>query len=265
MYAPFFARKSLCYYRPSFYICICFCHAFLWGGYQCSFQAKIPLNHTPFSTCCIPFAIHIILVFCFCLFVCLFEALYIPARHKVKIQYLYFRLHAKYFLLDVEDSYVVVINMNFSLKKHKIHTFFYLERFLNMYIQPFSTVVDWAEIWYLMEVSTMFYICRYCVFTWGGRAPIHVICWKIPYKWPYDLIRIQNLAKIWRSKILLKKIARIEVDSSKLHLFAHQLNNGESEDAGRLLCQNLIGFSRHSQICDPDLGDSSRGEIFYYQ
>ena len=35
-----------------------------------------------------------------------------------------------------------------------------------LYIQPFTTIVDWAEIWRLMEVSTMFYICRNCVFTW---------------------------------------------------------------------------------------------------
>ncbi len=38
-----------------------------------------------------------------------------------------------------------------------------------MYIQPFTTVVDWPEIGCLMEVSTMFCICRYCVFTWDGR------------------------------------------------------------------------------------------------
>ncbi len=69
-------------------------------------------------------------------------------------------------------------------------TFFYLGRFLkkladdqcssitkgsvyhikHIYIQPFTTVVDWPEIWCLMEVSTMFYICRYCVFTWCGRV-----------------------------------------------------------------------------------------------
>ncbi len=69
-------------------------------------------------------------------------------------------------------------------------TLFYLERFLNkladdqsstitrgsiyhfkrMYMQPFTTVVDWAEIQRLMEVSTMFYICRYRVFTWWGRT-----------------------------------------------------------------------------------------------
>ncbi len=64
-------------------------------------------------------------------------------------------------------------------------TFFYLGRFLkkladhqcssitkgsiyhikHTYIQLFSMEVDWPEIWRLMEVSAMFYICRYCVFT----------------------------------------------------------------------------------------------------
>ena len=38
-----------------------------------------------------------------------------------------------------------------------------------MYIQHFATVVDWSEIGCLMEVPTMLYICRYCVFTWLGR------------------------------------------------------------------------------------------------
>ncbi len=38
----------------------------------------------------------------------------------------------------------------------------------DMYIPPFTTV-DWPEIWSLMDVSTMFYIFRYCVFTWYGR------------------------------------------------------------------------------------------------
>ncbi len=71
-------------------------------------------------------------------------------------------------------------------------TFFYLERFLqkladdqyssitkgsiyhikHMYIQPFTTIVDWSEIRCLMEVSAMFCTCRYCVFTWGGRFSV---------------------------------------------------------------------------------------------
>ena len=40
----------------------------------------------------------------------------------------------------------------------------------HVYIQPFTTVVDWPEIVCLMEVSIMFNICRYCVFTWRGRV-----------------------------------------------------------------------------------------------
>ncbi len=76
-------------------------------------------------------------------------------------------------------------------------TFFYLERSLkkladgqcssitkgsiyhtkHMYIQPFTTVVDWPDIRCLMEVTTMFYICRYCVFTWYGRYKMKVMIW----------------------------------------------------------------------------------------
>ena len=42
----------------------------------------------------------------------------------------------------------------------------------HMYIQRFTTVVDWPEIGRLMEVhiSAMFYICRYCVLTWRDRV-----------------------------------------------------------------------------------------------
>ncbi len=36
----------------------------------------------------------------------------------------------------------------------------------------FTTVVDWREIWYLMEVSTMFYFCRYRVFTSYDRIEV---------------------------------------------------------------------------------------------
>ena len=39
-----------------------------------------------------------------------------------------------------------------------------------MYIQHFSIGVDWSEIGCLMEVSAMFYICTYCVFTWSGSG-----------------------------------------------------------------------------------------------
>ena len=40
----------------------------------------------------------------------------------------------------------------------------------HMYIQPFSMEVDWPEIWCLMEVSTVFYICTYCIFTLRGSV-----------------------------------------------------------------------------------------------
>ena len=39
----------------------------------------------------------------------------------------------------------------------------------HMYIQPSSMEVDWLDIWRLMEVFTMFYICTYCVFTLGAE------------------------------------------------------------------------------------------------
>ena len=44
----------------------------------------------------------------------------------------------------------------------------------HMYIQPFTKVADWPEILCSMEVSAMFYICRYCISTWWGRYCITV-------------------------------------------------------------------------------------------
>ena len=81
-------------------------------------------------------------------------------------------------------------------------TFFYLERHLkkladdqcslrtkgsiyhtkHMYIQSFTTVLDWAEIWCLMEVSTMFYICRYCVFI-VGQIYVTLSCVMLTNMW----------------------------------------------------------------------------------
>ena len=42
----------------------------------------------------------------------------------------------------------------------------------HMHIQPFSMEVDWWEIWHYMDVSAMFDICRYCVFTLWGRVTL---------------------------------------------------------------------------------------------
>ncbi len=39
-----------------------------------------------------------------------------------------------------------------------------------MYIQPLSMEVEWWAFWHQMDVSTMLYICRYCIFTLWGRT-----------------------------------------------------------------------------------------------
>ena len=85
--------------------------------------------------------------------------------HYVKMQYLHFRFHAKLlsFTLEYPCRNYIADDQCSSVIKGSIHHIKY------MYIQPFTTPVDWPEIWRLMEVSTMFYICRCCVFTWWGR------------------------------------------------------------------------------------------------
>ncbi len=47
----------------------------------------------------------------------------------------------------------------------------------HMYIHPFSMEKVWPEIWRIMEVSTMFYICTYCIFILWGRLKEHYIFW----------------------------------------------------------------------------------------
>ena len=90
--------------------------------------------------------------------------------HLVKMQYLHFRFHTNYFFFNLERFLKKLADGRCSsITKGSIcHV-------KHVYIQPFTTVVDWPEIACLMEVSTMFYICRYCVFTWWGRFIKHPI------------------------------------------------------------------------------------------
>ena len=84
---------------------------------------------------------------------------YLP--NKVKTQYLHFRVHAEYFHLPWKLLKKLTDNQCSS-----IGNIYYIK---HMHIQPFSMEVDWQEIWCLIEVSAMFYICTYCVLTlWGS-------------------------------------------------------------------------------------------------
>ena len=58
----------------------------------------------------------------------------------------------------------------------------------NMYIQPFTKAVDWPEMLILMELSTMFYICKYCFFTWWESTVLQPEWWSIKniYSGYYD-------------------------------------------------------------------------------
>ena len=45
-----------------------------------------------------------------------------------------------------------------------------------LYIQPFTTLVDWPDIGCLMEVSiNMFEICRYCFFIWKHKTRLSFV------------------------------------------------------------------------------------------
>ncbi len=66
------------------------------------------------------------------------------------------------FVLDNSWSDEQTINPLPKLIEYLLHVY-------QTYIQPFSMEVDRREIWHQVDVSTMIYICRYCVFTLWGR------------------------------------------------------------------------------------------------
>ncbi len=72
-----------------------------------------------------------------------------------------------------------------------------------MYIQPFSMEVDSPEIGCLMDVSTMFYICTYCVFTLWGRSVLINWVETCVQKTQHEVIKIfQALVYIFHSLVL---------------------------------------------------------------
>ncbi len=89
--------------------------------------------------------------------------------YKVKMQYVHFRLHANYFLLPWKICEESCIQSRFFNNLKAVATILNI-----MYIQPFTMGVDWPEIRRLMEVSIMFNICTYWIFTWYRRIIVNV-------------------------------------------------------------------------------------------
>ncbi len=78
-----------------------------------------------------------------------------------------------------------------SITKESI---FYIK---HMYVQPLSMEVDWWEIWHQMDVSTMFYICIYCVFTLWGRAEVLSDKITVKMNWTLTTINLNFPLVIW--------------------------------------------------------------------
>ncbi len=96
-------------------------------------------------------------------------------RHQVKMQYLHFRFHANYFLLPgrfLKNQQTI----NTSRDQYSFISKGSIYHINHMYIQYFATVMNYPVVVCLMEVSTRFYICRYCVFTFLGRAGRMSLC-----------------------------------------------------------------------------------------
>ena len=85
---------------------------------------------------------------------------------KVKTQYLHFRLHANYFLLPWKiPAEISRRPMLFNNERQYLPCQTYVDT-------TFYDVRDWHEIGRLIEVSTLFYICTYCVFTLYGSIAV---------------------------------------------------------------------------------------------
>ncbi len=76
------------------------------------------------------------------------------------MQFVHLRLHTNYFLWTWRFLKKLTDDQCSSITKGSIY------HIKHRSIQPFSMGVDWPEIVHLMEVSIMFNICTYCIFTW---------------------------------------------------------------------------------------------------
>ncbi len=85
-----------------------------------------------------------------------------PLPHKVETRYLHLRSHAKYFFCLWK-----FLRWLRSIFFHNLRQYLLYQTCI--YIQPFGIEVDGREIWYQMDVSTVFYNYRYCVFTLWRR------------------------------------------------------------------------------------------------
>ncbi len=81
-------------------------------------------------------------------------SIYLP--DKVKMQYMCISDYILSFTLENSRKRSMLVN-NWSSNHIK-----------HISIQAFTMGVDWLKIWRLLEVSTMFDICTYCVFTLYG-------------------------------------------------------------------------------------------------
>ena len=107
----------------------------------------------------------------------------------------------------------------------------------HMYIQLFTPVVDWPEIRCLREVScTMFYICRYCVFTWEAVievfAVVTVLCSNNVF-----LIHMNN-------HLCVKNIIETKFCLLKGHCFHLRIEKSEQQLASRNIVYHVIIY-RH--------------------
>ncbi len=87
--------------------------------------------------------------------------------HKVKMQYVHFRIHTNYFLLPWKITEEISRQSVLFNNSKAVPTII-----KHMSIQPFTMGVDWSEIVCQMAVSVMFHICTYYVFALYDRIRI---------------------------------------------------------------------------------------------
>ncbi len=107
----------------------------------------------------------------------------------------------------------------------------------HMYIQTFSMEVDWPEICSVIEVSTMFYICTYCIFTLYGKAATG---------WQFDYFR--GPVTYWNKCshyciVIMQKGTYCKLQIMRICLYLSEACTGGSHDWWPFLVQKSFDLS----------------------
>ena len=81
------------------------------------------------------------------------------------------------------------------------------------YIHPFNMEADWPEIWRIMEVSTVFCICTYCVLLCGADFEVLYLSSSVDsVSWMWPLFQLEYLLWIKNQNSSKNFLSSVEVE-----------------------------------------------------